>query len=85
MTRDEVKRIVTEALTRIAPEIDPASIVTGAALRDQLDLDSMDFLNFVLALHERLGVDIPEADYPRLASLDGAIEYVATMLGDRMR
>ena len=85
MTRDEVKRIVTEALTRIAPEIDPASIVTGAALRDQLDLDSMDFLNFVLALHERLGVDIPEADYPRLASLDGAIEYVATMLGDRTR
>jgi acyl carrier protein len=85
MTRDEVKRIVTEALTRIAPEIDPASIVTGAALRDQLDLDSMDFLNFVLALHERFGVDIPEADYPRLASLDGAIEYVATMLGDRMR
>jgi acyl carrier protein len=85
MTRDEVKRIVTEALTRIAPEIDPASIVTGAALRDQLDLDSMDFLNFVLALHERLGIDIPEADYPRLASLDGAVEYVATMLGDRMR
>lgn len=85
MTRDEVKRIVTEALTRIAPEIDPASIVTGAALRDQLDLDSMDFLNFVLALHERFGVDIPEADYPRLASLDGAIEYVATMLGDRKR
>ena len=85
MTGDEVKRIVTEALTRIAPEIDPASIVTGAALRDQLDLDSMDFLNFVLALHERLGVDIPEADYPRLASLDGAIEYVATRLGDRIR
>jgi acyl carrier protein len=85
MTRDEVKRIVTEALTRIAPEIDPASIVTGAALRDQLDLDSMDFLNFVLALHERFGVNIPEADYPRLASLDGAVEYVATMLGDRMR
>lgn len=85
MTRDEVKQIVTEALTRIAPEINPASIVTGAALRDQLDLDSMDFLNFVLALHERFGVDIPEADYPRLASLDGAIEYVATMLGNRMR
>ena len=85
MTRDDVKRIVTEALTRIAPEIDPASIVTGAALRDQLDLDSMDFLNFVLALHERLGVDIPEADYPRLASLDGAVEYVTTMLGDQMR
>jgi len=45
-------------------------------LRDAIDLDSMDFLNFVIALHERTGVDIPEADYPRLRTLDGAIAYL---------
>jgi acyl carrier protein len=46
-------------------------------LRDQLDIDSMDFLNFVIALHERLGVDVPERDYPQLATFDGCVEYLA--------
>ncbi len=78
MTRDEIKSTVVDALTRVAPEIDPASIQAGVSFRDQLDLDSMDFLNFVLALHERLGVDIPEVDYARLYSLDGAVDYLAS-------
>jgi acyl carrier protein len=68
---------VIEALTRIAPEVDPASIAPGVSFRDQLDLDSMDFLNFVLALHERLKIDIAEADYPNLYTLDGAVAYLA--------
>ena len=78
MTRDEIKSTVLDALTRVAPEIDPASIQSGVSFRDQLDLDSMDFLNFVLALHERLGVDIPEADYPRLYRLEEAVDYLAS-------
>jgi len=78
MTRDEIKSTVLGALTHVAPEIDPASIQSGVSFRDQLDLDSMDFLNFVLALHERLGVDIPEADYPRLYSLEEAVDYLAS-------
>lgn len=78
MTPEDIKRVIVEALTRIAPEIDPASIEPGASFRDQLDLDSMDFLNFVLALHDRLGVDIPEPDYPRLSTLDGAVAYLAS-------
>jgi len=77
MTRDEITSTVVDALTRVAPEIDPASIQAGVSFRDQLDLDSMDFLNFVLALHERLGIDIPEVDYPRLYSLEGAVSYLA--------
>ena len=78
MTAEDLKRIVIDALTRIAPEIDPASIEPSASFRDQLDLDSMDFLNFALALHERLGIDIPETDYPRLYTLDTAVAYLAS-------
>lgn len=81
MTADQVRQAVVEALTTIAPEITPASIVPGVSFRDQLDLDSMDFLNFVLALHDRLGVDIPEADYPRLYTLDEAVAYLVARTG----
>jgi acyl carrier protein len=78
MTPEDLKKTIIDALSRIAPEIDPASIETSTSFRDQLDLDSMDFLNFVLALHDRLGIDIPEADYPRLYSLDSALSYLAS-------
>jgi acyl carrier protein len=80
MTPEEIKKTIIDALTRIAPEIDPAAIESGASFRDQLDLDSMDFLNFVLALHDRLGLDIPEADYPSLSTLDGAVAYLAAKI-----
>jgi acyl carrier protein len=85
MTPEKIKKTIIDALTRIAPEIDAASIETNTSFRDQLDLDSMDFLNFVLALHDRLGIDIPEADYPRLSTLDGAIAYLAAKLDDKAR
>ena len=81
MTPEALRTVVIEALARIAPEIDPAQLDPGANLRDQLDLDSMDFLNFVVALHERLEVDIPEVDYPRLATLDSAAAYLAAKSG----
>lgn len=80
MTSEEIRKTVIDALTRIAPEMDPASIESGASFRDQLDLDSMDFLNFVLAVHDRLGIEIPEPDYPRLSTLDGAVGYLAARL-----
>jgi acyl carrier protein len=81
MTPDEIKPVIVDALMRIAPEIEPGSIESGTSFRDQLDLDSMDFLNFVLALHDRLGIEIPEADYPRLYTLDGAVAYLASKTG----
>jgi acyl carrier protein len=81
MTTDDIKNVIVDALIRIAPEIDPASIQPGLNFRDQLDLDSMDFLNFVLALHDRLGIEIPEIDYPRLYTLDGAVAYLASKTG----
>lgn len=77
MTETELRRTVLETLGEIAPEADLDAVAPDKDLREELDLDSMDFLNFVIALHEKLGVDIPEADYPQLQSLDGAVGYLA--------
>jgi acyl carrier protein len=75
-TREEVRTAVFEVLSAIAPEANPASIKPDAPLREQVDLDSFDFLNVVIALHQRLGVEIPEADYQKLLTLNGMVEYL---------
>jgi acyl carrier protein len=80
MSTDAITTVVLDALKRIAPEMAPAAIDPRAPLREQLDLDSMDFLNLVLALHGRLGIDIPEADYPKLATLERAVAYLASRI-----
>ena len=77
MTPEEIRAVLVSVLHGIAPEVDPATIRPGADLRDELDIDSMDFLRFVVGIHERLGVDVPEADYPRVRTLEGAVGYVA--------
>lgn len=77
MTRAEIAGAVKAILGGIAPEVDPGAVRTDADLREELDLDSMDFLRFVVRLHERLGVSVPEADYPRIRTLDGCVEYLA--------
>ena len=71
------------ALGEIAPEADLASLKPDVSFRDQLDIDSMDFLNFVIALHEALQVDIPEADYPKLDTLDGCVGYVTSFVASK--
>jgi acyl carrier protein len=76
MTADEIKRLILDILGDIAPEADTCALAGDADLREALDLDSMDFLNFVVALHDRAGVDVPEADYPELFTLDSAIAYL---------
>ncbi len=73
----QLRTIIVESLRRVAPEVDPGSLDAGAPLRDQVDLDSMDYLNFLIALHERFRIEIPEADYERLRSLDDIVAYVA--------
>jgi acyl carrier protein len=80
MTRDDIRNAVVQALTSVAPEIDPQSLQADSAFRQEFDLDSMDFLNFVIALHGRLGIDVPESDYVKLATLNGAIDYLAGRL-----
>jgi acyl carrier protein len=80
MTDEDLKGFVLDTMTAIAPEIDVATVDLGANLREQFDFDSMDFLNFVIALHERLNVEIPEADYRELVSVDGAVNYLKSRL-----
>ena len=75
-TKTEICAVLLEELGNIAPEIDMQNVDPGADLRDALDIDSMDFLNFVTAIHHRLGIDIPEIEYPKLATLAGAVSYI---------
>ena len=80
MTEPEIRAVVQEELSNIAPEIDLSTVNPTADLREALDIDSMDFLNFVTAIHHRLGVDVPELDYPKLITLDGAVKYLESKL-----
>lgn len=77
MTADGVRATVLSVLGEIAPEADLGGVRGDVPLRDQLDLDSMDLLNFVVGLHAALGVDIPERDYGRLVTLDACVAYLA--------
>jgi acyl carrier protein len=71
---------VLRLLGDIAPEADLTQLKPDVGIRDQLDVDSMDFLNFVIALHETLHVEIPETDYPKMATLDGCVNHLAALL-----
>ena len=73
----DVRTVIREELARLAPEIEFETLDPGRDLREQADLDSMDFLNLLTALHQRLGVDIPDRDAGKLATIDGAVAYVA--------
>jgi acyl carrier protein len=77
MKNDEIRARVLEVLGRIAPELDPDELAPDANLRDQLDVDSMDFLNFVIGLHQAFGVEVPETDYRKLLTLDDCVTYLA--------
>ncbi len=77
MSEQDLRRAVLEELRRIAPELEVPDLKANEPLRQQVDLDSMDWLNFLVALHERLGVEIPEADYAKLGTLDAVVAYLA--------
>jgi len=81
MRNVDVEAVLREELGNIAPEVDLKTIDASADLREALDIDSMDFLNFITAIHHRLGLDIPEIDYPKLVTLDGALHYLEAKLG----
>ncbi|MCX7184685.1 MAG: phosphopantetheine-binding protein [Nitrosospira sp.] len=74
--REQIRDIIFDALGAIAPEVEPALIVPDRSLREQIDIDSFDFLNFIIRLHETLGIDIPEKDYAELLTLNSAVEYL---------
>ena len=76
MTSTELRDIALQALGDLAPEANLSTIGGDELLPEVLDLDSFDFLRFVQALHDATGVDVPEVDYPRIATLDGVVEYL---------
>ena len=77
MTEADLKSAIFAGLRKIAPESDPATLRPTDKVREVLDIDSFDFLNFLIGLHERLQVEIPEADYGKLATLDEMMSYLA--------
>ncbi len=77
MTKDDCKKLVIDIISDIAPDEDLSAIKPEIRLRDQLQLDSMDFLDIVMELRKRHGIEVPEADYMQLASLDSCAEYLA--------
>ena len=80
MTTDEIKNVVLEIIQDIDDEADFENLKSDEALRDQLDLDSMDFLDIVMELRKRYKIQIPEADYPELATLESCINYLMPRL-----
>jgi acyl carrier protein len=80
MNREELARRVLELVTGIAPDVDAATVIPGIDFRDQFDFDSMDTLNFAIALQRELGVEVPETDYAQLASVDKCVAYLSGRL-----
>ena len=76
MSSTNIRDEVLSVLTTIAPEVEPDFIRDDQLLRDQVDLDSMDWLNFLIGIHKRLDVDIPESDYAGLRTLTDVVRYV---------
>ena len=80
MTHDELTKLIRKKLFDVAPDLEGEEIAPDETFADQFEIDSMDFLNFVIALHKATGVDIPEADYPKLTTLSGATAYLQSRL-----
>jgi acyl carrier protein len=76
MNRQQIEALITRALFAVAPDLEGVEIDAGEPFREQFEIDSMDFLNFVVGLGKATGLDIPEADYPRLQTLDDCVAYL---------
>ncbi|HEU0202972.1 MAG TPA: acyl carrier protein [Burkholderiaceae bacterium] len=79
-TRDAIRQAVIESVLRYAPEADFSTVKPDRSLREQLDLDSFDYLNVLIALHATLGIEIPEEDYAKVGTLNALIDYLAERL-----
>lgn len=85
LTRPQIRAKVTAILRRFVPDFDPKAVKPDASLRQVLAADSMDVLNLVVAIHDELGVDIPEADYAKIDTLEGCLDYLAAALAARQQ
>jgi acyl carrier protein len=80
MSENQMLAVIRDELGRLAPEIDFDAVDRDQPIQREFDIDSMDFLNFITALHQRLGVNVPETDYAKIATLSGALSYLAKRL-----
>ena len=85
MTAPDTRAVFLEELSHVAPDIDPGTVGDHDHIQDDLDLDSMDVLNLVAALHARLGIDIPERDYPEISTPHRAAAYLSSRVGAKTR
>ncbi|HKI56809.1 MAG TPA: phosphopantetheine-binding protein [Trueperaceae bacterium] len=76
-SESEMRELVIDLLSHVAPEADAGAIDPDAGIQDQLDIDSIDFLNFIMAVHEKTGIDVPERDYAKVATLNDCVRYLA--------
>jgi acyl carrier protein len=83
MTREAIAQAVIDIITDVVPDEDCSNLDPAVALRDQLELDSMDFLDIVMELRKQYGVEVPEADYPQLATLNSCVDYLEPSLKDK--
>jgi acyl carrier protein len=79
MTTTDVRAAILRALGGVAPEADLEHLQPDIGFREQLDIDSMDYLNFLIALHKEFHVEIPEKDYPKLSTLQGCVAYLRSL------
>ena len=82
MVADEIRRVILDILSRIQPDEDLSGLVDEVPFRDQLELDSMDFLDIVMELRKRFNIEVPESDYQELVSMASCIQYLQPLLKD---
>ncbi|MGZ4986243.1 MAG: acyl carrier protein [Chthoniobacterales bacterium] len=82
MSEEKLKRVIFEGLRKIAPESEPESLAPDANVRKALDIDSYDFLNFLIGLNDTIGVDVPESDYGKLRTLGEMVSYLSARIGE---
>ena len=81
MNEAEIKQVVRDALSNVAPEVDVSGLNPAKDLRDQIDIDSVDFLNFVIGLHKETNIEIPDSDVAQLTTLNGCVSYLLAKTG----
>lgn len=84
MAHQKAREVILEIISNIAPDEDLSNIRSDIPLKDQVDLDSMDFLDIVMELRKKHNIEVPEADYPRLASLDSCAEYLGPRFAQKI-
>lgn len=83
MTREEIRQAVIDIIEELAPDEDVSDLDNSVRIRDQIELDSMDFLDIIMELRKQYNVQVPEEDYPKLATLDGCMDYLEPLMKDK--